>query len=84
MTAAEYGSDPVLHQFYRRILLRRGWAGTISAGERAYQRHHASWVISTAGNRPPWLENLDPGAFPDETGTQIGLLDSAAPDGAES
>jgi hypothetical protein len=41
---AEYGSDRDLLEFYRRRLLRRGWAGKLTDGEHAYILAHAGWM----------------------------------------
>lgn len=38
---AEVGTDPDLHAFYRSKLLIRGWSGTNTPAEKAYQRAHA-------------------------------------------
>lgn len=32
----EYANDTILLKFYKRKLLKRGWAGTLSASERDY------------------------------------------------
>jgi hypothetical protein len=44
-----YGSDPVLHNFYRRRLLVRGWAGRFAIPcEKAYILAHAEFAKAGA------------------------------------
>ena len=35
---------PAHYDFYRRNLLARGWAGTVTPVEKAYQKAHAEWA----------------------------------------
>ena len=41
---AEHGSDPTLLMFYASNLLKKGWGGKLSDGERAYVRAHTAWA----------------------------------------
>jgi len=41
--AARYKDDPQLLAFYRRNLLKKGWAGSTDEVEKAYQAAHAGW-----------------------------------------
>lgn len=42
--AQQYASDPALLAFYQTKLLRRGWAGSVTPEEQAYQAENASWA----------------------------------------
>jgi hypothetical protein len=47
--ASEYANDPVLLEFYRVNLLKRGWAGSRTPAEKVYiQAHTVSSAQDTA------------------------------------
>ena len=51
--AAEYAGDPALLEFYKRRLLKKGWAGTKTPAETQYvaQVHRAEGKYQGAGER---------------------------------
>lgn len=50
---SEYGSDQHLHLTYRLALLKRGWAGKVTPGEKAFQQAHVDWARQRPGSGMP-------------------------------